>query len=71
MACPSRSDKENPRAQIIVFLLHHVHVRLNQSNEVHIADVYTFRNGKAIHFRTFADQCEASLHRVGHSWPVF
>lgn len=39
----------------------HVRVRLKDHTEwvdAHIAKVYTFRNGKAIQFRTFADERE-------------
>jgi len=46
--------------RVIVFI--HVHVRLKHETEWrqgHIVDVYTFRNGKAIQFRTFADKGEA------------
>jgi ketosteroid isomerase-like protein len=40
----------------------HVRVRLNDQPDwidARIADVYTFRNGKAIEFRTFADEQQA------------
>jgi len=43
-----------------VFL--HVRVRLKDHTEWldgHIADVFTFRNGKAVQFRTFADERQA------------
>lgn len=46
--------------KIIVFV--HVRVRLKDSGEWHerrLADVYTFRNGKAIRMRAFADRHEA------------
>ena len=46
--------------KIIVFL--HVHVRLKSETEWRdgrIADVYTFRNGKAIHMRTFLNSDQA------------
>ena len=46
--------------KIIVFL--HVRVRLKDSTEWldgRLADVFTFRNGKAIQMRTFDDQQEA------------
>jgi ketosteroid isomerase-like protein len=46
--------------RVIVFV--HVHVRLKhetQWREGHLADVFTFRNGKAIAFRTFADERQA------------
>ncbi len=45
---------------IIVFV--HVRVRLKHESEWRegrIADVFTFRNGKAIQFRTFADRRQA------------
>jgi hypothetical protein len=48
---------------VIVFV--YVHVRLKhetQWREGRIADVFTFRNGKAIQFRTFADEQQA------HQW---
>jgi len=51
--------------RIIVFL--HVHVRLKHETawrEGHIADVFTFRNGKAIEKRSFADRRRA-LEWVG------
>jgi ketosteroid isomerase-like protein len=46
--------------RIIVF----VHVRVRRKDETEwregrIADVYTFRNGRAIQFRTFADERQA------------
>ncbi len=46
--------------RIIVFV--YVRVRLKdetQWREGRIADVYTFRNGKAVQFRTFVDEVEA------------
>lgn len=46
--------------KIIVFL--HVHVRLKSKQEwidAHIADVFTFRNGKVIQMRTFAERQQA------------
>lgn len=46
--------------RIIVFV--HVRVRLKDETEWregHIADVFTFRNGKAIQFRTFIDRRQA------------
>lgn len=46
--------------RIIVFV--HVRVRLKQEagwREGRIADVYTYRNGKAVQFRTFADRQQA------------
>jgi ketosteroid isomerase-like protein len=46
--------------RITVFV--HVRVRLKHETECregHIADVYTFRNGKAIQMRTFADRRHA------------
>lgn len=46
--------------KIVVFI--HVRVRLKDQTEWvegHIADVYTWRHGKAIQFRTFADEQEA------------
>lgn len=46
--------------RIIVFV--HVRVRLKHSTEWHetrLADVFTFRNGKAIHMRAFADRRQA------------
>jgi len=46
--------------KIIVFV--HVRVRLKNSGEWHerrLADVYTFRNGKAIRMRAFADRRQA------------
>jgi ketosteroid isomerase-like protein len=46
--------------RVIVFV--HVHVRLKHETEWregHVGDVYTFRNGKAIQFRTFADEQQA------------
>ncbi len=45
-----------------IIVLIHVRVRLKHEmewREGHIADVYTFRNGKAIQFRTFADAGQA------------
>lgn len=45
-----------------IVALIHVRVRLKHEmewREGHIADVYTFRNGKAIQFRTFADEGQA------------
>ena len=49
-----------PGDRIIVLV--HVRVRLKDEKEWRegrIADVYTFRNGKAIEFRTFADEGQA------------
>jgi len=46
--------------RVIVFV--HVRVRLKHETEWRegrIADVYTFRNGNAIQFRTFADERQA------------
>jgi uncharacterized protein len=46
--------------KIIVFV--HVRVRLKDSTEWHerrLADVFTFRNGKAIQMRAFADRRQA------------
>ena len=46
--------------KIVVFV--HVRVRLKNSaqwNELRLADVFTFRNGKAIQMRAFADRREA------------
>jgi ketosteroid isomerase-like protein len=46
--------------RVIVFV--HVRVRLKHETEWregHTTDVYTFRNGKAIQFRTFADERQA------------
>ncbi len=46
--------------RIIVFV--HVRVRLKHNTEWHearLADVYTFRNGKAIQMRAFADRRQA------------
>lgn len=45
-----------------IIVLIHVRVRLKHETEWRegrIADVYTFRNGKAIQFRTFADRPQA------------
>ncbi len=45
-----------------IIVLVHVRVRLKAETgwrEGHLADVYTFRNGKAIQFRTFADERQA------------
>jgi ketosteroid isomerase-like protein len=45
-----------------VVVLVHVWVRLKDETEWRegrLADVYTFRNGKAVEFRTFADQRQA------------
>jgi ketosteroid isomerase-like protein len=45
-----------------IIVLIHVRVRLKNETEWRegrIADVYTFRNGKAIQFRTFADERQA------------
>jgi ketosteroid isomerase-like protein len=47
-------------SRIVVFV--HARVRPKNSNEwqeVRLADVYTFRNGKAIQMRAFADRQEA------------
>ena len=46
--------------RVIAFI--HVHVRLKHETdwrEGRIADVFTFRNGKAIQFRTFFDERQA------------
>lgn len=46
--------------KVIVFV--HVHVRLKHETEWRegrLADIYTFRNGKAIQMRTFADRQQA------------
>ena len=46
--------------KIIVFV--HVRVRLKDSTEWHerrLADVFTFRNGKAVQMRAFADRRQA------------
>ncbi len=46
--------------RLVVFV--YVRVRLKHETEWcegHVADVYTFRNGKAIQFRTFADRRQA------------
>jgi|ERR1043166_8374833 ketosteroid isomerase-like protein len=46
--------------RIIVFV--HVHVRLKTEaewREGSLADVYTFRNGKAVHWRSFLDRRQA------------
>jgi ketosteroid isomerase-like protein len=45
-----------------IIVLIHVRVRLKHETEWregHIADVFTFRNGKAIQFRTFAEEGQA------------
>jgi uncharacterized protein len=45
-----------------IIVLVHVRVRLKHETEWRegrIADVYTFRHGKAIQFRTFADEAQA------------
>ncbi|HEV8593429.1 MAG TPA: nuclear transport factor 2 family protein, partial [Pyrinomonadaceae bacterium] len=45
-----------------IVVLIHVRVRLKDHTEwidSRIADVYTFRNGKAIQFRTFAEEQQA------------
>lgn len=45
-----------------VVVLAHVHVRLKDETEWRegrVADVYTFRNGKAIQYRTFFDEQQA------------
>lgn len=45
-----------------IIVLVHVRVRLKHETEWRegrVADVYTFRNGKAIQFRTFADERQA------------
>jgi uncharacterized protein len=45
-----------------VVVIAHVHVRLNDETEWRdgqIADVFTFRNGKAVHWRTFAETSQA------------
>lgn len=45
-----------------VIVLAHVHVRLKDQTEWiegYTGDVFTFRDGKAVQFRTFADQKEA------------
>lgn len=46
--------------KVVAFI--HVHVRLKASGEWvdgHVADVYTFENGKIIHMRSFLDRKEA------------
>jgi uncharacterized protein len=46
--------------KIVVFV--YVRVRLKHNvewNEGRLADVYTFRNGKAVHMRSFADRRQA------------
>ena len=46
--------------KVIVFV--HVHVIVKHNRELaegRLADVYTFRNGKAIHMRTFLDRRQA------------
>ena len=46
--------------RIVVFV--HAGVRAKDSQEwqdVHLADVYTFRNGKPVHMQAFADRKEA------------
>jgi uncharacterized protein len=46
--------------RLVVFV--YVHVKLKHEAEWrkgHVADVYTFQNGKAIQFRTFADRQQA------------
>jgi uncharacterized protein len=51
--------------RIVAFV--HAHVRPNGSNQwqqVRLADVYTFRNGKAVRMQAFADRQEA-LRWVG------
>jgi len=51
--------------RIVVFV--HARVRPKDSNEwqdVNLADVYTYQNGKAVQMRAFADRQEA-LHWVG------
>ena len=45
-----------------IIVLVHVRVRLKHETEWregHTAEVYTFRNGKVIEFRTFATECQA------------
>lgn len=45
-----------------VVVISHVRVRLKSEKEWHegeVADVFTFRNGKAIHYRTFAEEKQA------------
>ena len=45
-----------------IIVLVHVRVRLKNETEWRegrLADVYTFRNGKVIEFRTFADEAQA------------
>ena len=45
-----------------IVVIAHVHVRLKTETEWRegrIADVFTFRNGKAIQFRTFGDERQA------------
>jgi ketosteroid isomerase-like protein len=45
-----------------IVLLVHARVRPNGSNQwqdVHLADVYTFRNGKAVRMQAFADRQQA------------
>jgi ketosteroid isomerase-like protein len=54
-----------------VIVIVHVHVRLNHETEwrdARVADAFTFRNGKAIYFRTFLDQRQA-LEWAGISVP--
>jgi uncharacterized protein len=51
--------------KVIVFV--YVHVRLKQETEWRegcLADVFTFRNGKAVHWRTFGERQQA-LEWVG------
>ena len=51
---PERFEVHGPR--VVAFV--HVKVRLKGQdtwNEGHVADVFTFRNGKITEFRTFAD----------------
>jgi len=46
--------------KMVVFV--HVHVKLKHKAELaegRLADVYTFRNGKAVHMRSFPDRQEA------------
>lgn len=55
---PERLIVAGDRILVVV----HVRVRLKHETEWRegrIADVYTFRNGKAIQFRTFADERQA------------
>ena len=54
-----------------IIVIAQVHVRLKHETEWRegrIADVYTFRNGKAVQFRTFGDEREA-LEWAGFGTP--